>query len=182
MALLSRLLRLAGAALALALTPLAAADGTPEYQLKAVFLLHFAQFVEWPETAFADAASPLTICVLGEDPFDGVLDDTVRGETVGSRRFQGQRLRSVDKAMACHILFISASEGARLKEDFTALRGRSVLTVGDSDDFGRTGGMIGFALVDDKIRLQINPEVAKAANLKLSSKLLQAAQIVAGGS
>jgi len=44
---------------------LAGADGTPvgEYQLKAVFLVNFAKFVEWPPQAFTDARDPFTICV-----------------------------------------------------------------------------------------------------------------------
>jgi hypothetical protein len=181
MALLSRAVRTACAIVALLSAVAAGAAGSFEYQVKAVFLLHFAQFVDWPDSAFADARSPLTVCVLGEDPFDGMLDETLRGETVGDRHFQIQRLKSVDGTAACHILFISTSEAARLRQDLAALRGHSVLTVGEGDDFGRSGGIIAFALVEDKVRLQINPDAAKAANLKLSSKLLQAAQIVGGG-
>jgi hypothetical protein len=181
MALLSRVARLACLAIALLMVATAGAAATLEYQVKAVFLLHFAQFVEWPEAAFVDARSPLNICILGEDPFGGVIDDTVRGEAVGDRHLQVQRLKSLDGMTACHILFISPSETARLRQDIAALRGQSVLTVGDGDDFSRTGGMIAFALVEDKVRLQINPEAARAANLKISSKLLQAAQIVGAG-
>src|SRR5712691_6806881 len=51
-----------------------------EYQVKAVFLFNFAQFVDWPPEAVADSQAPLTIGVLGENPFGDVLDATVRGE------------------------------------------------------------------------------------------------------
>lgn len=40
-----------------------------EYQIKAVFLFNFTQFVDWPPTAFVDPRTPLVIGVLGEDPF-----------------------------------------------------------------------------------------------------------------
>lgn len=49
----------------------------PEYQVKAVFLFNFAQFVTWPSQP-ADA--PLVIGILGDDPFGSYLDETVRGE------------------------------------------------------------------------------------------------------
>src|ERR1051325_2122547 len=56
-----------------------------EYQLKAIFLFNFAQFVDWPPEAFPEARTPLVIGVLGEDPFGAYLDETVRGETVNNR-------------------------------------------------------------------------------------------------
>src|SRR5882762_3409674 len=64
-----------------------AADTTPsrENQVKAVFLFNFAQFVEWPPEAFPEAQTPLVIGVLGEDPFGGFLDETVRDEKVNNR-------------------------------------------------------------------------------------------------
>jgi hypothetical protein len=42
-----------------------AAEGnvSSEYQVKAAFLFHFAQFVDWPPEAFKDAGSPLTYFV-----------------------------------------------------------------------------------------------------------------------
>src|SRR5689334_16419660 len=86
---------------------------TPEYQLKAVFLFNFTQFVEWPPQAFADANSPLVIGVLGDDPFGAYLDETVRGETVNGRPLTVQRYASVEEASKCHVLFISHSEAAR---------------------------------------------------------------------
>jgi hypothetical protein len=154
---------------------------TPEYQVKAVFLLHFAQFVDWPDQAFGDSQTPLSICVLGEDPFDGYLDDTVRGEKVNERSFVVRRSHNLGDMAGCHILYISSSEVGRLKQDIAAVKGQSVLTVSDSDGFDRLGGMIGFTLADSRVRLEINPDAAKAANLKLSSKLLQAARIVGSG-
>ena len=149
-----------------------------EFQLKAVFLFHFAQFVDWPDQAFATPQSPLTICVLGEDPFDGFLDDTVKGEKINDHPFAVHRAQSLEEIGRCHILYFSNSDSARVKQDLAAVKGQSVLPVGDGDEFERSGGIIGFMLAENKIRLLVNPEAAKAANQKLSSKLLQAAQIV----
>src|SRR5690349_20901076 len=53
-----------------------------EYQIKAVFLFNFAQFVKWPSTAFTHANEPFCIGILGDDPFDAFLDETVRGEKI----------------------------------------------------------------------------------------------------
>src|SRR2546430_3260611 len=48
---------------------LGAAAPVSEYQLKAVFLFNFAQFVEWPPAALPGDSAPFVIGVLGKDPF-----------------------------------------------------------------------------------------------------------------
>jgi hypothetical protein len=164
------------AVLSLALPASAAAP--TEYQVKAVFLFNFSQFVDWPPAAFAGPRSPITICVLGHDPFGAALDDIVQGEIVNGRPLEVQRYRSAEELGGCHILFIDRSEYSRLGEILAQLTGRSVLTVGDVEGFARQGGMIRFMTVGNKIRLRVNLDAAQAAGLTISSKLLRPAEIV----
>jgi len=149
-----------------------------EYQVKAVFLFNFTQFVEWPASAFPDRQAPFVIGVLGEDPFGLYLDETVKGETVNGHPLVVRRFVSAEEAKACHILFINGDKGDRLKQVLTDLKGRSVLTVSDAADFARQGGMIRFITESNKIRIRINLEATKDADLTISSKLLRLAEIV----
>src|SRR5438094_548123 len=122
-----------------------AQDSQPsEYQIKAAFLFNFAKFVEWPPEAFSEASSPFVIGILGENPFGGDLEQTIRGKTVSNRRFTIKEVGSLAETRNCHILFIGTSEQKRLSEIFEALRGASVLTVGEMERFTETGGMINF--------------------------------------
>ena len=154
------------------------AQAFDEYQLKAVFLFNFAQFVEW-SGGTAQPNAPFVIGVLGEDPFDGFLDDTVRGESINNRPFLVQRYRKREEIDHCDILFVSHSEAIRLPEILAAMKGRGVLTVGDTEDFARSGGMVQFVTENKRIKLKINVDAARAANLTISSKLLRPAEIVA---
>jgi YfiR/HmsC-like len=160
--------------------PAVAAEPAPsaEYQLKAVFLFNFAQFVEWPAQAYRDAKAPLVIGVLGEDPFGAFLDRLVRGEKVGDRPLIVRRFRRVEDIAECHILFISRSEAATLGQVIAHLKGRSLLTVSDVDTFTRQGGIVRFVTENGKIRLRINVEAAKRCELTISSKILRPAMIV----
>jgi hypothetical protein len=79
------------------------------------------------------------------------------------------------QATNCHILFISSSEKKRLPEIFASLKGASVLTVGETDHFTESGGMINFFLEGTKMRFQINKDAATSAGLKISSKLMSLA-------
>lgn len=167
-------------ALLMLIHSLAWSNPTPEYQLKAIFLFNFTQFVEWPPQAFTDPASPLIIGVLGTDPFGAYLDDTVRGEVINGRPLVVRRYNSIDEIKLCHVLFISHSETERLAQTLSSLKGRSILTVGETENFIRYGGIIRFATVDNKIRLRIGLDTAKSSGLTLSSKLLRPADIVTG--
>jgi hypothetical protein len=170
------------ALVALRLTTLAVvAQPAPSagYQIKAVFLFHFAQFVEWPATAFPTAKAPLVIGILGDDPFGHYLDELVKDEAIGGHKITVARYPTAEEAaQSCHILFIGNSESSRLGKIIPALSGAAILTVSDVDDFSQRGGMVRFVTESGKIRLRINAGVAKARGLSISSKILRAATLV----
>jgi hypothetical protein len=177
---IGRALRLLPFLLLLSLAPSAPAQTAEvrEYQVKAVFLYNFALFVDWPPSAFEEPQSPLVIGILGTDPFGDYLDEAVRNERVNNRPMVIRRFRRVEDITICHILFISPSTSGQLEHVLASLKGRSILTVSDVDGFSQLGGMIRFVEEKNKIRLRINLEAAKAAGLRISSKLLRPAEVV----
>lgn len=171
-----------GLALALlASGPVAAAPApSREFQVKAVFLFNFTQFVLWPSTAFEHEGSPLRIGVLGENPFGTALQEAVAGETVRSRPVVVARFARVSDVRDCHVLYIAASEAANADPILAELRGKPILTVSDLPRFAQRGGMVRFFLEGAKVRLEINASVAHDHGLKLNSQLLNLARIVPG--
>ena len=152
---------------------------THEYDLKAVFLLNFARFVDWPDAAFPDRNAPIVIGVLGPDPFGGALEAAVANETAHDRRLVVRQVQTVEDLAACHILFVPASESARWTPLAGHMMKKSLLTVGESKAFATHSGIIGFDVSGRKLRMSINLLAANAARLTISSKLLRQAQIVA---
>jgi hypothetical protein len=163
---------------------LALADGAPdrEHRVKAVFLFNFAQFVVWPDSAFSGPDDPLVVGILGDDPFDTYLDEVVHGEKVNNRPIQVKRFRKVEEVKDCQVLFVSASETPRVESILTALKAQHVLTVGESQEFFRHGGMVNFATENGTIRLKINLDEVQEAGLSVSSKLLRLADVSGPGS
>jgi hypothetical protein len=151
---------------------------TPEYDLKAVFLYQFAHFVEWPARSFPDASTPITIGVLGDDPFGSGLDEIVSNEAVGGRKLIVRRYHTVDEIETCHVLFICPSEAGRMTAILSRLKGRNLLTVGDTKDFVTQNGVVGFTVARSRLKLRINLAAADSAKLTISSKLLRQAEIV----
>lgn len=154
----------------------AAVPPSREYDLKAAFLYNFVTFVEWPKDALPEG-KPLVIGILGQDPFGATLDEIVAGEKVRQSPLEVRRCRSVEEARQCHIVFISASEAARLPAIMQELRTRPVLTVADMAHFLDAGGIIAFT-TDGRVQLHISPAAARRAGLSISSKLLRVAKVV----
>jgi YfiR/HmsC-like len=149
-----------------------------EYAMKAAFIYNFAKFVAWPPQAFRTSTDPITICVLGQNPFGSGLDDVVSGKAIEGRAFVVRRLSGEQSPAGCQILFVSSSERKRLHAIFDEIKTRGVLTVGETDTFASEGGMINFQVQAGRVRFQVNVDAAEQANLHISSKLLSLAQIV----
>lgn len=164
--------------LAILVSTVAFALATSEYQLKAVFLFNFAQFVEWPASVFARPEDPVIIGVLGIDPFGADLDAVLDGEEVSGRPLIVHRYKSAAEIQHCHLLFIPRTQ-TDVRQILGELQGRPILTVGETAEFIDAGGMIRFVTEGSRIRLHINLRAADAAQLRLSSKLLRSSQIVA---
>jgi hypothetical protein len=152
-----------------------------EYHVKAAFLFHFAQLVEWPPDAPREGGNSLLVCALGDDPFHGELESTIAGKQIGSRTLRIRHVSPLQDTRDCNVLFIGKSEGKRIPLLLASLRNAPVLTVGDAGEFLRAGGMIRFCLEGNKVRFEINREAAGLARLRISAQLLLLAKNVVGG-
>jgi hypothetical protein len=149
-----------------------------EYQVKAAFLYNFAKFVEWPPENSGKASDPITICIVGEDPFGNILNESFEGKTVRGRRLVIWRLRPDEELKGCQIAFFSSAERNHLKSILQTVNREGVLTVGETGGFAALGGIVNFIREDEKVHFEVNVDAAQRANLKISSKLLSLARIV----
>jgi hypothetical protein len=144
-------------------------------EVKAAFLFNFAKFVEWPA---ADDQSPLQIGMLGSDNVGDSLREIIRGKTVNGRALAPRRVTAADDLSRLHMLFIGASEKARIGDVLKRVEGSSVLTVSDVDQFCHQGGVIALTLEGNHVRFDINLDAADRSKLRVSSKLLTLARTV----
>lgn len=154
---------------------LAAQQKANEYQVKAAYLYNFGKFVTWPAGSME---AGFQICILGQDPFGAALDATVAGDSINGKPIVVRRIAAAREARGCDILFISASEEARVGEIMAALAGLHELTVSDMPHFVEHGGEIQFVLEGDKVRFEVNLAAAQQAGLTMSSQLLKVALTV----
>lgn len=170
-----------GLLLALSPAALSQSDDDAEYRVKLAFLYNFAQFIQWPPEAFHDQAAPLTLCVAGQNPFRGEIEQELRGREVNGHPVEIKKLRPNDDPKACHMVFVPASERKQTEKLLAALKGSSTLTVGETQGFADLGGIINLTLDQNKLRFEVNLDAAMQTQLKISSKLLALAKIVKVG-
>lgn len=147
-----------------------------EFRVKAAFLYNFARFVTWQQAS----AGQFTLCILGRDPIDQYT------HTLLNKSVQGLSLRVLHPelpaaASECQIVYIGKAYAHRLHEVMPALQGKPVLTVSDIGGFTASGGMIGFLVINNRVRFEINTAAAENAGLTISSKLLTLATSIRSG-
>jgi len=157
-----------------------AGQSPTEFQVKAAYLFNFLKFVEWPDDLGSDPHGKWVIGFVGDSPIGNELSQLVEGKNVLGRDLLVKKFQPVDNLRACNILFISESEKKRMPTILAELRGSSVLTVADLDNFIGSGGMIQFVVEDARVRVAIDVGATSRAHLKISSKLLSLARSVTG--
>lgn len=140
-----------------------------EFQLKTVYLFHFAELAEWPSSL------PLTICLQGSSPIRNYLPE-LEGQLIDGQPVHIRLDQQLD-LNGCRILFLSNIDALTpgLKE---RAKTQHVLLVSDVEGFAEKGGMVQFALRDNRLKLVINLSAVKQAGLKFSSKLLRMSEIL----
>jgi hypothetical protein len=149
-----------------------------EYAVKATYLYKLAPFVNWPPRTFTAPNAPFQICIVGDDPFDDYLEKAVAGHSLGSHPFAVQRLDKLEAGAECQIAFIGHLSKQSLADALSAVEGKPVLTVTDSNASGEDGSIMQFVIEHGRVRFDIDTSAAARNHLAISSKLLNLALAV----
>ncbi|MBI4374207.1 MAG: YfiR family protein [Deltaproteobacteria bacterium] len=149
-------------------------DRVTAHDVKAALLYHFVKFVTWPPEVISGETT--SICVFGENRVLASLQRSVEGKKIGGRSLIVKSFTSLEEIEFCHLLFIAAEEEDRMAQVLTKVRGWSTLSVNESEQFIRMGGMINFAVSGNKVRFQINEGAIRRAKLEIAPSLLRLAQ------
>jgi len=158
-----------------------AVAGVPlERRVKAAFLYKFLGYTDFPAGAFADAAAPLTIGVIGADGLAVELARVVAGRTVNGRTIEVRELRESDAGARVHLLFVGGTDPQRVARIVHQATG-AMLVVTECDNGLQIGSVINFRIVDERVRFDVALDAAEKNGIKLSSRLLTVANRVQKG-
>lgn len=159
----------------LAPVSLSASEVTPrlEYQVKAGYLFNFLRFTEWPSAVLPPGA-PYRIGVVEDASTARIIADSLKDKKINERPIEVVWLTSGQSATGCHLVFVPRTTSFAITE----LPPPPILTVGETENYASTKGMIGFIFRGYNIRFQVNLTAAQQAGLKLSGRLASLAEVV----
>lgn len=181
-----------------AVPPVLADPVSREEKIKAAFIYNFLNFVDWPSKETVDSNDPITIGVIGSRDFllalKPVEQKKSKNRSISVKYFAGyEKLKKSDNSgdrewnekiealKVCDALLLCTCDFGPIESSagiVKALGGSPILTVGETDSFVESGGIISFVMEDEKVRFEINNVAAKRAKLKIRSKLLRLAKRV----
>lgn len=160
-------------------------------RVEAAFLVNFVRYTEWPVPADPAADSTYRIAVVGPARAAQAVRDVAQaaGELQG-RRFevihveeqqanQG-RGEDIDRLRRSHLVFLQGTTAHTCQAVLEAVAGAPVLTVGDTRDFARLGGMFALVRVGHHLAFDANPDAIQSSGLKVSAKVLKLAHRIRG--
>lgn len=166
-------------------------DGSyEEYHVKATFLSTVTSFVTWPKDAnLEDKSKPFVIAVIGENPFvkekrkKGTPDDWLthifeyqeKKYKILEKKVKIIFINDISEIPQCNMLFISRSKKKILPQIIEVATQYSILTVSDTEGFGKKGVQINFLPTENSgnVEYEINKDAVDATQLKFSSTLLK---------
>lgn len=155
----------------------ALAQERPEYEVKTLWLYNILKSTDWPAEAFANKNAPvLVLGVLGKDPFGNFING-LTNKIVAKKPIVIKRYKSVQEVQGCHVVFISASESSALPQIFEQLRNSPMVTVGETAEFTKFGGMINLSLVDP-YKFEFSKKAWQKSGLKIDSRFLASGKSV----
>ena len=153
-------------------------DRVDSRDVKAVFLINFLSFAEWPLAKLGPPSSRLTIAILGDPSFATAVERAAAGRAVNGRAIAVHAVDTPEQAADAHLVFIASSHARRLPAALRALAASTVLTVGDTDGFAQDGVAINLYTFDNRVRIEVNSTAAARAGVRLSANLMRLARIV----
>ena len=138
-----------------------------EYQVKAVFIINFAKYVDWSSN---ENESDFKIGIVGQSPIKAELEKMAEYKKVSARTMRVFDL-DPEKPVPCNIVFVAQSESRIVQQLARDFSGKGVLLVSEDNSYASRAAGINLIKNDNKIKFEINQTSIKQAGLRLSSQL-----------
>jgi len=156
-----------------------AADASTDLsaRVRAAFLFNFARFTEWPPSDGAASDGRIRYCLANAPDLAQALRAAVENKQVAGQPVEVLEPTGPAELATCDVVYVADGASSWME----ALRSSPVLVVGEGQDFARDHGMVGFFVMDGRLRFAINPARARDSGLRMSSRLLKLANLVGEG-
>jgi hypothetical protein len=144
-----------------------------ERAVKAAFVFNLTKYVEWPKPD-----GDINVAYVGDDSMADVLPQMLAGKVSNGRPIRVLISPSDADLERCDVLYVGYSSSEKIRQALTKTARRPILTVGDGTNFIASNGMVALSRKGNQIQIEVNLDAVHAAQLKISSRLLNLSTIV----
>ena len=144
-----------------------------ERQLKAALILRLIDFVEWPPRAIPRAGFPL--CVVGDEPLASALQQAAATQPNSRTPLQVSHHPGLKGLEPCRLIVFGQYDERHIRSFLGEGTRTPVLTVGETDDFLKDGGIVRLRVDRGHVRIELGLAAASTAGLRISSRLARLA-------
>jgi hypothetical protein len=142
---------------------------------QSIFIYNFTRLVEWPE---AYKTGDFIIGVFGNSEIFGELESYTAGKKVVMQNIVIKKFKDLTEIDKCNILFVSYNKSGALSDILKKTESNPTLVIGERKNIMNEGAGIGFVLVDDKLKFELNLSSSTRNGLKINTKLQEMAMTV----
>lgn len=151
----------------------ARAQSRDERAVRAAYVYNLLKYVDWPANR-----TELVIAFEGDPATGEILGNLLNGRLSETRRVRVVQFPSAEELEQSSVLYLTDGSGRDLRPSLDRVKGRNVLTVGESEAFALAGGMVALVNDGEHIRIEVNLNATQQAGIRISSRVLSLATIV----
>lgn len=147
-------------------------------QIKAGYLFNFLKFIQW-RSLDDHPNEPLVIGILGDDPFEGILQKAVSDQKIGTHPVKVLHFpEASDITRPVHILYIQTLDSSKVSRARAQLKQDHTLYVGDYDNCLEEGNNFCFKVLANRLSFDVNLRDTTKSEVYVNGRLLTLADKV----
>ncbi len=146
-----------------------------EALIKSAYILNFTRYITWPSESAEQPSSGLRLCMISDEYFAGVVRKMAGSRTDQSGRLEVVTGKTLHDCGHYDLVYLQSPDPAHSEDIIKSVKGRGVLTIGESEHFLESGGMIRIIVVKNTVQFEVNVRAVEESGLIISSNMLRVA-------
>lgn len=150
-----------------------------EMKITVALIYKISDFFTWPDECFGEDMTEFVVGVYGSEKMADEFRDATQDRHLNGLPIRIVEVDDMSDTEHLHVLYIAGGEVpvfAAMPDDVKDAD--AVLSVSESAEFMKSGGVLRIYVQNNKAKLQINVDAARRRNLKVKSDLLKVAEVV----
>lgn len=149
-----------------------------ENAVKAAYIYNILRFVSWDDSSPLAHTESLNVCLYNSHSFKPNLEPMTK-KVIDGKKIRISTITSIEQS-SCHLIFIDNSDRISAGMIAEQSKNNDAILLGNDEAFIKNGGLFGFYIEDNKVRLSANRNTLAKTRLNISSLLIEVCRLYGG--